>query len=208
MSDTLIMCIGFLAQMLFLARFLVQWLLSEKAQRVVTPTLFWSLSLWGSILLFIYGFLRNDVAIMLGQLLTYYIYIRNLQLQNQWNYYSKYIQWGILSIPIISLLYILKSSPLHFHKIIIGNTIASNLLFLGIVAHILFASRFIYQWLYAEHKGQSHLPKGFWYISILGAFLILVYGYYRADVVLITAHLFGLAIYARNLWLLRHKTLS
>ena len=84
MSNWLIYGIGFLAQLLFSVRLINQWFLSEKAEKIKTPRLFWKLSLFGSILLFIYGYLRNDLAIMLGQFLVYAVYFRNLQLQNQW----------------------------------------------------------------------------------------------------------------------------
>ena len=62
--------IGFLAQALFSARILVQWILSEKAKRVVSPTIFWVLSMIASYLLFIYGWLRDDFATMLGQIIA------------------------------------------------------------------------------------------------------------------------------------------
>jgi len=81
MSQGLIYGIGFLAQLLFSARLFVQWFLSERQKRVVTPSLFWQLSLLASFLLFVYGYWRQDFAIMLGQSLTYYIYIRNLHFQ-------------------------------------------------------------------------------------------------------------------------------
>ena len=81
MSPFLIYTIGFVAQLLFSGRLLVQWILSEKSKRIVTPSLFWKLSLIASFLLFVYGYLRDDFAIMLGQALTYYIYIRNLHFQ-------------------------------------------------------------------------------------------------------------------------------
>ena len=76
MSDWIIYSIGFLAQILFSSRLVIQWITSEKHKRVVTPSLFWVLSLIASFLLFIYGYLRLDFAIMLGQALTYFIYIR------------------------------------------------------------------------------------------------------------------------------------
>ncbi|HAI18974.1 MAG TPA: lauroyl acyltransferase, partial [Xanthomarina gelatinilytica] len=71
MSNWIIYSIGFLAQILFSSRLIVQWLTSEKQKQVTTPTLFWSLSLMASFLLFVYGYLRNDFAIMFGQALTY-----------------------------------------------------------------------------------------------------------------------------------------
>jgi len=63
MSNWIIYGIGFLAQLLFSVRLINQWFLSEKAEKIKTPILFWKLSLFGSILLFIYGYLRNDLAI-------------------------------------------------------------------------------------------------------------------------------------------------
>ena len=62
-----IFALGFFAQGLFAARMLVQWLLSEKAGKVINPTVFWILSLIASLLFFIYGWLRQDFALMLGQ---------------------------------------------------------------------------------------------------------------------------------------------
>ncbi len=73
--------IGFLAQGFFSARILVQWLMSERAKRVLSPTVFWVLSIIGSYLLCIYGWLRDDFAIVLGQCISYYIYPQSLHLE-------------------------------------------------------------------------------------------------------------------------------
>ncbi|MDE6106537.1 MAG: lipid-A-disaccharide synthase N-terminal domain-containing protein, partial [Bacteroidales bacterium] len=64
--------IGFLAQALFSARLLLQWLLSERSRQVVSPSVYWILSIAGSYLLFIYGWLRDDFAIIFGQFISYY----------------------------------------------------------------------------------------------------------------------------------------
>ena len=58
-----------------------------------------------SFLLFIYGYLRNDFAIMLGQALTYFIYIRNLQLQNQWQKIHWVIRALLYSVPTLVVVY-------------------------------------------------------------------------------------------------------
>ena len=84
MSNWIVITIGGIAQVLFSSRLLLQWILSEKHKKVLTPVLFWEFSLLASFLLFVYGYLRDDFAIMLGQTITYYIYIRNMQLQKQW----------------------------------------------------------------------------------------------------------------------------
>ena len=84
MNTWIVISIGALAQILFSSRLLLQWILSEKNKKILTPVLFWELSLLASFLLFVYGYLRHDFSIMLGQTITYYIYIRNIQLQNDW----------------------------------------------------------------------------------------------------------------------------
>ena len=104
MNDYFIYSIGLTAQLLFSLRLLIQWLFSEKENKVVAPTFFWIVSLIASILFFMYGYLRNDFAIMLGQFITYYIYIRNLQLQNQWNRLQKGIQIVFINFPLKVLL--------------------------------------------------------------------------------------------------------
>ena len=71
---------GVLAQFVFGARFLVQWLASEKAEKSVIPVGFWFLSIGGGLMTLIYGFARRDVVIILGQALSIFIYVRNLML--------------------------------------------------------------------------------------------------------------------------------
>ncbi len=84
MDNILTICIGFLAQGLFFTRTIAQWFKSEQEGKVISPTIFWQISLVASLLMFTYGVLRNDFAIVIGQTLVYAIYIRNLQLKNAW----------------------------------------------------------------------------------------------------------------------------
>jgi lipid-A-disaccharide synthase-like uncharacterized protein len=71
---------GVLAQFVFAARFLVQWIASERAQRSVIPIGFWFLSIGGGLMTLIYGFARRDIVIILGQAFSIFIYARNLML--------------------------------------------------------------------------------------------------------------------------------
>jgi lipid-A-disaccharide synthase-like uncharacterized protein len=71
---------GFVAQTLFTARLLVQWLASEKAKSSVVPTSFWWLSMIGGTLLGIYFLRRGDPVGLLGQMFGTFIYARNLWL--------------------------------------------------------------------------------------------------------------------------------
>jgi lipid-A-disaccharide synthase-like uncharacterized protein len=205
MNDWWIYSIGFLAQLLFSSRLIVQWVTSEQQQRVATPTLFWILSLIASVLLFVYGVLRDDFSIMLGQVLTYFIYIRNLQLQHQWRKFPKLIRWIILSFPIGTISYFLLHKTIAVNLLFDGTTIPFWLLLLGCTAQIIFVLRFVYQWLISEVKKTSSLPLGFWLLSLIGSLLILVYGVIRVDWVLIIGHSFGCLIYVRNIFLIRNQ---
>lgn len=72
--------VGFLAQALFSARFLVQWIASEKAGRSVVPVAFWFLSVFGGALLLAYALYRRDPVFVVGQGAGLIIYSRNLYL--------------------------------------------------------------------------------------------------------------------------------
>jgi lipid-A-disaccharide synthase-like uncharacterized protein len=72
--------LGFFAQLMFSARFLVQWLASERAGKSIMPLLFWYLSIAGSVLLLAYSIHRKDPVFILGQSMGIFIYTRNLYL--------------------------------------------------------------------------------------------------------------------------------
>lgn len=201
MSNWLIYGIGFLAQILFSGRLIVQWILSEKNKRIITPSLFWKLSLLASFLLFVYGYLRDDFAIMLGQSLTYYIYIRNLQLQGEWRKSPKLIQWFLLLFPIFIVIYAYNNGEYDLEQLFHNEQIPIWLFILGIVSQLLFTFRFIYQWIYSEKTKASQLPVGFWRLSVAGASLILTYAIFRQDPVLFVGHIAGLIIYIRNIFI-------
>jgi len=203
MSSWIIYSVGFIAQILFSLRLITQWITSEKHKRVVTPKLFWVLSLLASFLMFIYGYLRLDFAIMLGQALTYFIYIRNLQLQNQWQKFPKLLQWFLLLMPTLIVIYYFNNNKIDVALLFKNEKIPFWLLFLGIVSQVVFTLRFIYQWLYSERHSQSILPLGFWLLSLIGSLLILTYAIIRRDPVLFIGHMLGATIYIRNLVLLR-----
>src|SRR5574344_662318 len=70
--------IGVAALSCFSIRVLLQWFLSEKQRKVVTPSLYWVFSLIGCYLYFTYGWLKSDIAILAGQFMSVFIYIWNL----------------------------------------------------------------------------------------------------------------------------------
>ena len=76
--NTFWLVLGFFAQALFSARFLVQWIASEQAKRSIVPTMFWYFSIAGSGLLLAYAIYRKDPVFILGQSMGIFIYSRNL----------------------------------------------------------------------------------------------------------------------------------
>lgn len=77
--------IGFTGQILFSARFIVQWIASEKKKQSVVPQSFWYFSIFGGLTLFIYALWRQDPVFILGQALGVFIYARNLYFINKNN---------------------------------------------------------------------------------------------------------------------------
>ncbi|MBU2043858.1 MAG: lipid-A-disaccharide synthase N-terminal domain-containing protein [Candidatus Omnitrophica bacterium] len=75
----------------------------------------------------------------------------------------------------------------------------------GFLGQFLFFMRFLIQWLASERKKESVIPLGFWYCSILGGLILLVYAIYRKDPVFIAGQSCGILIYTRNLYLIQHK---
>ena len=78
-------------------------------------------------------------------------------------------------------------------------------LVIGFTGQGLFASRFIFQWIYSEKKGESAIPLNFWYLSIFGGIGLLTYAIFRQDPVIIVGQSFGIFIYLRNLILIYNK---
>jgi lipid-A-disaccharide synthase-like uncharacterized protein len=206
MTSWYVFAIGALAQLLFSGRTLLQWIISEKNKKVLTPSLFWKLSLVASFLLFIYGYLRDDFAIMLGQVLTYFIYIRNMQLQGEWRKMHQFIRIFILIFPLIIITIGYNNNKQDVDNLLNSEAIPDWLLILGVIAQIIFTLRFVYQWIYSEKQKQSSLPFGFWMLSLLGSSLIFTYAIFREDPILIAGHVFGIVTYIRNIMLLRNQS--
>jgi lipid-A-disaccharide synthase-like uncharacterized protein len=72
--------LGFAGQGLFMMRFLVQWIASERAKKSVVPNVFWVFSIGGGLVLLIYALHKEDPVFTLGQGLGLFVYIRNMML--------------------------------------------------------------------------------------------------------------------------------
>lgn len=69
---------GLSAQLMFMMRFVVQWIASERAKRSTVPEIFWYFSLAGGLMLTIYGLLKPELVVIVGQLPALVIYSRNI----------------------------------------------------------------------------------------------------------------------------------
>jgi lipid-A-disaccharide synthase-like uncharacterized protein len=71
---------------------------------------------------------------------------------------------------------------------------------LGFVAQAFFTMRFVVQWIASERARKSVIPVAFWFFSMGGGALLLVYALYRRDPVFIAGQALGLLVYTRNLY--------
>ena len=85
----------------------------------------------------------------------------------------------------------------YLHDVFIGN--ADWGILIGYIAQILFAMRFVVQWIASERAGRSVVPMAFWIFSIGGGLMLLGYALYRKDPVFIIGQAFGVFVYLRNL---------
>lgn len=201
MNNFLVIGLGLIAQGLFSARFIVQLLQSEKENKVVSPSLFWQLSLLASLLLMVYGFFRSDLVIVGGQLAGYLIYIRNMQLKGDWTQLPLVVRLMAFLLPGLIAVFLIFGIDYNWDKFLDNPEIEGLVLTWGTLGQVIFTSRFVVQWLYSEQRQESTFPVSFWYISLLGAVTIAIYAVFRKDAVLFIGQAFGLFVYSRNLML-------
>ncbi len=208
MNQYLIYAVGFSAQILFSARLLVQWVSSERAGKVLSPLIFWQFSLLASILMIVYGILRHDLAIILGQAITYGVYIRNLHYLGFWGKIPQFVRVAALFFPLAAILWLQTGAIYNLKNIIDNKEIPTALMVWGLTGQFVFTFRFILQWFFTEKRRESVLPIGFWIFSIIGSVMVLSYAILRRDPVLFVGQVFGFVVYFRNtlLWLRERKT--
>lgn len=211
--------LGFLSGIAFGARFIIQWLQSEKAGKSIVPRSFWELSLLGNLLLLIHSFIQVQYPICIIQVCNAVISWRNLNLMQSKRppvSLSAVIELLAGSILLISLAFAAQSwfigeegSWLRIPKAPWQTSAADPIsLFwhaLGTVGTILFSSRFWIQWWFAERSHASNLPLSFWWLSLSGALLSIAYFIRIGDSVNLIGPLLGLIPYIRNLMLMRKK---
>lgn len=198
-SHWIVYTVGFAAQLFFAGRTLFQWLDSESKREVTSPSAYWGLSVAGAFLMFIYGVLRDDFSIILGQFITYFIYLWNLDAKGVWNKLSKVLRAVLVLTPFVAIAFLLHDAGAFVSNMFKNKDIPLWLVLFGSAGQIIFTLRFVYQWFYSHRRHESVLPMGFWIISLIGSSAIIAYGIIRKDPVLILGQSFGFVAYIRNL---------
>jgi len=73
---------------------------------------------------------------------------------------------------------------------------------IGFFGQAVFGTRFILQWIVSEYKKKSHVPTAFWFLSLLGSLILLVYSIHREEPVFILGFSLNTFIYIRNIHLI------
>lgn len=211
--------LGFLSALAFGARFIIQWLESEKAHKSVVSPLFWHISLTGNLLLILHSLIQVQFHICLVQVCNGVISWRNLNLmQTKSPPLSLKTVWLILAFSILftTTLFLIQdwmffstsdwfripTAPWQSHTL---SSVSPLWHFLGFFGFVLFSSRFWVQWWFAEKKQQSFFPITFWWLSIVGALISIAYFFHIGDSVNLIGPLVGMVPYVRNLMLMYKK---
>ena len=207
MTNNYWLIIGFLGQALFSARFVIQWLATEKNKKSIIPTAFWYFSIAGSLTLLSYALYRKDPVFVFGQAFGVIIYLRNLYF-----IHPKFLKKLVIIIVLYfsALLFYLFSTgyvhPEHIKELRSNNTTKDTIWqIIGFIGQFMFSMRFILQWIASEKQKQSVMPVSFWFFSMFGSFILLSYAIYQQDPVFILGQSFGIIIYLRNLYFIFKK---
>lgn len=202
----MILLLGFLSQGLFGVRLLVQLWHTERFKSTTAPPLYWFISLWAALLYLFYGVLRQDVVIVIGQLITYFIYIRNVQLQGKWSVFPIYVRLFYGVIPFLILVWFALT-----YETLTLSSLNNPILLLGFSGQLIMNARFVMQWIYAEKAHSAAFPIFFWYISIAGSFMLIIYGCWHPlhgfDPVIIVSQLLAMIVYVRSVYLQQRMAL-
>lgn len=199
----LLYAIGLTAQLFFGARTLFQWVMSERARKSLSPSIYWILSMVASWLFFIYGWMREDFAIILGQVVSYYIYIWNLDSKGIWRKIPVELRVLLAGTPPAAIILASGDAATFITTFLQNESVPVWLLIFGTAGQLIFTLRFVYQLIYSYRKKESLLPLGFWIISVSGSAVIIVYGIIRRDPILLLGQVPGIITYLRNIAL--HK---
>ncbi|PLX68329.1 MAG: hypothetical protein C0602_09100 [Denitrovibrio sp.] len=204
-AELALLVFGFAGQFLFFMRFIIQWLYTEKHKKSAVPITFWYFSIVGSFMLLTYSVLIKDPIFILGQSTGAIIYLRNISLI----YKEKGIRshnFGFKMVIMLIVYFAFVAVAAYFYPEVPrkAKVSYSGVIFaIGLLAQCMFFLRFLVQWLTSERAKKSTFPVLFWYFSMAGSILLLVYSVMVNDAVFIAGQSVGILIYFRNLYFIR-----
>jgi lipid-A-disaccharide synthase-like uncharacterized protein len=182
--------------------------LSERAGKVLSPTIYWVISIAASYLFCIYGWFRDDFSILLGQVISYYIYVWNLKANGVWRKIPGAMKVLLMLTPLVAIGFVIRNGAYFVENFLSHPKIPIWLVVFGSLGQVIFTLRFVYQWIYSVRRNESLLPLGFWVISLVGSGIIVIYGLIRLDPILIIGQSVGFIAYTRNIILYRKEILT
>ena len=209
--------LGVLPSLFFSLRILIQWVQSEQKKTSYVGSLFWRLSIAGNLLLMSHYFLQMQLPFFLIQALNAFIAWRNLSLIGGTKVAHSTVKTlvrfivvlglGVLAFAIQGMLigeFVWMRMPTQaWHSVVLTHAYFWH--FFGAVGGAIFASRFWMQWWQAEKFKKSELRASFWWLSICGCLMMLIYFIRIQDNVSILNYSFSLVPYIRNLILIRKR---
>lgn len=197
-SPLWIYLIGLSAQVFYTGRVFIQWYLSEKNGRNESPLMYWIFSIIGSMILFIYGWLRKDFSIIFGEYFTYYIYMWNISAKGHYKKVPRIIPILQALLPVVVFFALIKDIPAFINSFLANENVPLKLLILGTAGQIIYKMRYVYQIIYSIRRNESLMPVTFWCIAVAGSVLIISYAIIRHDWVLLLGQ-FGIIASVRNI---------
>ena len=209
--------IGFLSSLCFGGRFLYQWLDSEIKRRSTVTSLFWVLSLVGNILLYTHSVIQLQIHVALIQATNAVISWRNLDLiesKKPARSSTVVVLLGATVAATVALFFWQAKmwpgeasnwvrTPTFAYLSFTATKASTFWHVFGTAGLILFSCRFWVQWWYSEKHSESHLNLAFWWSSLVGSLMTLVYFARIQDPANLIGPIFGLIPYIRNLMLIK-----
>ena len=190
--------LGLVAMGVYGSRILIQWYLSEKHHRVESPGIYWVLSSLGAVLLYVYGWLRKDLSIIVGESLGYYVYMWNISILGLYKKVPRIVIFLQAIFPLVILALIIQDLPSFVQTFLKNEYVPLGLLLFGIAGQVTYEIRSIYQLVYSYRRHESVLPLGHWVLAVIGSVMIITYGLIRHDWVLAIGQ-FSIFFSIRNL---------
>lgn len=205
--------LGVLPLFFFTARFLVQWTMSEMEGRCVVPKSFWWLSIGGHTLMVLHSCLQLQFHVGLTQACSGVIAWRNINLMGSLQKrVSTRAVIGLMAaaILLITAFFFMQTEWFRAPKLPWSSgtvELAFGWHIFGTLGLVLFSGRFWVQWWQAERSKQSLLTAPFWWMSLAGNTMTLIYFTLLMDPINCVGPLFAMVPYLRNIILLR-RTVS